>query len=78
MSDDMAWGRVHSSFDVVLAARKNGTPIAMKRYPAGWEGSLPRSHLERGIEKGCAEAMPTPRRKPQTGEPTDQTPPDDE
>lgn len=72
--DDMAWGRVHSAFDVVLAARKNGTPIAMKNYAAGWEGSLPRSHLERGIEKGCAEALPTPRRKkPLTGEPDTQT-----
>ena len=63
---DMAWGRVLSGFDVVLAARKNGTPTAMKRYPAGWEGSLPRSHLEQGIAKGCAEEITRPGRKKTT------------
>jgi hypothetical protein len=60
---DMAWGKVLSPFDVVLAARKNGTPTAMKRYPAGWEGAMPRSHLDTGIARGCVEAVETPPRR---------------
>lgn len=62
----MAWARVTSPFDVVLAARKNGTPTATRQYPAGWEGSLPRAHLETGVAKGCAVEIEQPAGKKST------------
>lgn len=43
-----------AAYTQVTARRKNGTPTAMKTWPAGYVGPVPRALLEEAVAAGAA------------------------